>query len=142
MSLWNKLWKSIWNVLQCSFEWELHELIVKVLHWFGLVESLRGSFCMSHLHETAQGAPQHHTVSSETNAFQSADQETRPAATILAWRDHLQCGIARNGEGHNCLTAGIEAHARTDGWTHEIYRILQWRSTQDSIYGRRCIRYK
>jgi len=50
---------------------------------------------MSHLHETAQGTPQHHTVSSETNAFQSADQETRPAATILAWQDHWQCATTR-----------------------------------------------
>jgi len=52
------------------------------LSWRGGVP--QGKFCMSHLHETAQGTPQHHTVSSETNAFQSADQETRPAATILA----------------------------------------------------------
>lgn len=152
MSLWNKLWKSIWKVLPCSFGWELHELIVKVLHWFGLVESLRGSFAwvifmrQHKEHHNITQFPQRQTLSSLL--IRKLGQQPPSwldkiiySAVSLA----LERGTTVQPLGLKPMQEQMDETTSVVHKTQElrkIYRILQWRSTQDSIYGRRCIRYK
>lgn len=128
------LMKNIWKAMQYTNEWEVHGLIVKVeivlseylvirLSWPGGVPWWLEWFWWSPwgevLHESSSWDSARNTTTSHSflrdKAFQSADQETRPAATI--WLDKIIYSAVSLAleRGTTVQPLGC-VHARTDGW--------------------------